>query len=412
MTRLQKTLLKMSEHRQAINTLLDAENRTDEQQADLEKRTGEIQGLEPELRASLAAEPPTGETLTAPMDTEDRERLEIRNRTGFRDYLIAALSGSPVSGAAAEFNASCHVSSGDHVPRELFDAPAREMRQRLEHRAVTPGPAIDAAAQPTVPFLFEASVLPTLLVEFPSVQSGVQQIPAISQAPPAGVVAKDADAASTAAAYTLVNRSPKRLAGAVEFRVEDLAVHSTLESDLSSALQESLSNQLDEQGFNGGGGTALSGLFHQATNVSASGTTDTFTLGLEAFASLVDGRYARGMNHLRGVIGSKTFAAYMALYHGGSGDMTLYEKLRGLMGSLEVSDRMPGVSSGAQKGIVTKNAGMQPIRIYTWDSLSLLRDPFTAAKAGKVTVTATQLVSDPFIPFGLNQAVEVNRDLS
>ena len=55
---------------------------------------------------------------------------------------------------------------------------------------------------------------------------------------------------------------------------------------------------------------------------------------------------------------------------------------------------------------------MQPIRIYTWDSLSLLRDPFSAAKAGKVTVTATQLVSDPFIPFGLNQAVEVNRDLT
>ena len=43
MTRLQKILLKMSEHRQALNTLLDAENRTDEQQADLEKRTGEIQ---------------------------------------------------------------------------------------------------------------------------------------------------------------------------------------------------------------------------------------------------------------------------------------------------------------------------------------------------------------------------------
>ena len=249
MTRLQKIQLKMSEYRQALNTLLDAENRTDEQQADLEKRTGEIRGMEPELRAAIAAEPPAGETLTAPMDTEDRERLEIRNRTGFRDYLIAALSGSPVSGAAAEFNASCHVSSGDHVPRELFDAPAREMRQRLEHRAVTPGPAIDAAAQPTIPFLFEASVLPTLLVEFPSVQSGVQQIPAITTAPPAGVVAKDADAASTAAAYTLVSRSPKRLAGAVEFRVEDLAVHSTLESDLSSALQESLSNQLDESRF-------------------------------------------------------------------------------------------------------------------------------------------------------------------
>ena len=57
MTRLQKIQLKMSECRQAINTLLDVENRTEEQQADLERRTGEIQQCEPELRAAIAAEP-------------------------------------------------------------------------------------------------------------------------------------------------------------------------------------------------------------------------------------------------------------------------------------------------------------------------------------------------------------------
>ena len=55
---------------------------------------------------------------------------------------------------------------------------------------------------------------------------------------------------------------------------------------------------------------------------------DTFPLGLAAFASLVDGRYSRGMGDLRGIVGSATFGAYMALYHGGSGDMTLFEKLR------------------------------------------------------------------------------------
>ena len=240
----------------------------------------------------------------------------------------------------------------------------------------------------------------------------MQQIPSLTTAPPASVVAEGGAALATAGAYTLASRSPKRLTGQIEFSVEDLAVHPALEDDLSMALQGSLSNQLDEQGFNGGGGTALSGLFHQATNVSATGTTDTFPLGLAAFSALVDGRYARNMNHLRGVIGSKTFAAYMALYHGGSGDMTLYEKLRGLMGSLEVSDRMPDVASGAQQGIVTRNAGMQPIRIYTWNSLQLIRDPYSGAGTGKVTVTAVQLVSDPFIPYGTNQVVEVNRDLS
>ena len=61
---------------------------------------------------------------------------------------------------------------------------------------------------------------------------------------------------------------------------------------------------------------------------------------------------------------------------------------------------------------MTKNASGQPIRIYTWDSLQLIRDPYSGAGSGKVTMTAIQLVSDPFIPHGVNQVIEVNRDLS
>ena len=182
-----------------------------------------------------------------------RERRAIRGRTGLRDYLTAACSGAPVSGAAAEFNASCNVAAGDHVPRELFEGPLRELRQASEHRAVTAGPVIDGAPQPTIPFLFEASVVSSLGLVYPAVEFGVQQIPSITTAPPASVVAKDGAALATAGAYSLVSRSPKRLTGAVEFRVEDLAVAPQLDSDLSMSLQDSLSNQLDEKAINGAG---------------------------------------------------------------------------------------------------------------------------------------------------------------
>ena len=387
---------------------------TDEIRSESTTLQTELVDVEIRESAALASEPDPDERIVSE-DSEDRERREVRGRTGFRDYLVAACGGAPVTGAAAEFNAACGVASGDHVPRELFDGPARELRQvrqAAEHRAVTPGPAIDAPAVSTIPYLFEQAVITTLGLDYPSVASGLQQIPSITTAPPSSVVAESGAAPATAAGYTLASRSPKRLTGQIEFSVEDLAVHPALESDLGMALQGSLSNKLDEEGFNGGGGTALSGLFHQATNVNATGVTDTFPLALAAFAKLVDGRYARGMGDLRGVIGSATFAGYMALYHGGSGDVTLFEKLRALMGSLVVSDRMPSVSSGAQKGMITRNAGGQPIRVYTWGSLQLIRDPYSGAGTGKVTVTAVQLVSDPFVPFGVNQAVEVNRDLS
>ena len=412
--------IRLSEIREKLNAIsgiADAEI-TDEIRAESDTLATEYRASEVKYRSAVIAEDETAAAVVngdTAEPAEVRERREVRNKTGLRDYLIAACSGAPVTGAAAEFNAACDVAAGDHVPVELFDGPAREMRQaaqRSEHRAITPGPAIDGPVMPTIPYLFEQAVVTTLGLDYPSVESGMPQIPSIGTAPPSSVVAKDGTALATAGAYTLASRSPKRLTGQIEFRVEDLAVHPALESDLSTALQGALSNQLDEQAFNGGGGDDLNGLFNQATNVAATGATDSFALALAAFAAQVDGRFARGMGDIRGVIGPATFAAYMALYHGGSGDMTVYEKIRSLVGSLVVSDRMPAVAAGAQKGLITRNAAGQPIRIYTWASIGLVRDPYSGAGTGKVTVTAVQLISDPFNPHGVNQVIEINRDLS
>ena len=408
MTKLQKIQMRQSEVREKVRGLLDVETRSEDQGRELTDLTAEATTLETELRAALATDD-TERTTVETVDAETRERRAIRGRTGLQDYLRAATVGAPVSGAAAEFSAACGVLAGDHVPLALFDTH----RQPVEVRAATPGPAIDAPAMPTVPYLFERSVIGALNVIFPAVASGIQQIPAITTAPPADTLIEGGAAPSTAAAYTLASRAPKRISGQIEFSVEDLAVHPALESDLSIALQGSLSNELDETAINGNNaGGDLNGLFQQATDVSADGTTDTFPLGLAGMAALVDGRYARSMGDIRAIIGPLTFAHYMGLYHGGSGDMTLLEKLRSLMGSVEVSDRMPALSGGAQKGLVTKNAAGQPIRIYTWDSLQMVRDPFTSAATGVVKVTAYQQVSDPFVPHGTNQIVEINRDLS
>ena len=123
---------------------------TDEIRSESDGLQGELKDVETRRAAALATEPdPEGRIVEVVEDSEYRERREIRKRTGLRDYLIAACSGSPVGGAAAELNASCGVLAGDHVPRELFDGPARELRQ-AEHRAVTPGPAVDAAPMASV----------------------------------------------------------------------------------------------------------------------------------------------------------------------------------------------------------------------------------------------------------------------
>ena len=62
----------MSEKRQRLNELLGiVETRSEEQQGELETLTGEIQKLEPEMRAAIAAEPdPVVETRVGDLDSE------------------------------------------------------------------------------------------------------------------------------------------------------------------------------------------------------------------------------------------------------------------------------------------------------------------------------------------------------
>ena len=407
LTILQKLLLRQSTVREGINSILgvDLSTRTAEQDNELTKLTTEAQKIEPEIRAAILAEPDPQETITKTGDSETRERLELRSKTGLADYLRAAAGGSAVSGAAAEYAASLGVPTVGHIPMEIF------ARSAPEERAITPAPAVKGALQPILPYLFERSAAASLGIAMPSVpagQAGQVQIAKVGTAPPADTLAKDGTAPATAAAVSLVNQSPVRIAGSFEVRVEDLAVMPTLEAALSEAMQGSLSNELDEQTFNGAAGE-LNGLLTQSTDVAAASSVETFATGIARFAALVDGRHAYDLGDLRAVIGSKTFALYAGIL---SGDVSLFDYLSMHLGSIRVSDRVPAVASSAQKGIVVLSASSTPPKIHVWDAMQIVRDPYSGAGVGKVTLTATALVSPLFIPHGTSQAIEVHPKLS
>ena len=406
LTILQKLQIRQSECREAINALLsvDLATRTTAQDDELTKLTTEAQKLEPEIRSAILASPDQEETITKTGDPESRERAELRSKTGLADYLRAAAGGSAVSGAAAEYAASLGVPTVGHVPMAIFarSAPA------VEERAITPGPAVKGALQPILPYLFERSAAASLGIAMPSVPSGQVQIAKVGTATPSDTLAPDGTAPATAAAVSLVNQSPVRIAGSFEVRVEDLAVMPTLEAALSEAMQGSLSNELDEQTFNGAAGE-LNGLLTQSTDVAAAGSVETFATGIARFAALVDGRHAYDLGDLRAVIGSKTFALYAGIL---SGDVSLFDYLSMHLGSIRVSDRVPAVASSAQKGIVVLSASSTPPKIHVWDAMQIVRDPYSGAGVGKVTLTATALVSPLFIPHGTSQAIEVHPKLS
>ena len=384
---------------------------TPDEKTEFETLPTEMRAKEVEFRAAVIAEDKAtveaaSELEHAGGDPEVRERLELRAKTGIAEFLKAAAGGTSVTGAAAEFAASLGCPTSGHLPMSLFPA------HRVETRAITPGPNIDGPARPIVPFVFERSAAASLGIEMPSVGAGMVQIPRITTAPPADTLAKDGAAPSTAAAVTLDSQTPVRIAGQFEIRIEDLAIYPPLEAALGQSMQGSLSSELDEQTFNGASGE-LNGLFVQATNVNAAGSVETYPSGIQRYAALVDGSHAYTLADVRAIIGSKTFALYAGLFaNSGKGETSLFDYLVMHLGSIRVSDRVPGVSSSAQKGIAVLTASAESPKIHVWDALQIVRDPYSGAGAGKVTITATALVSPLFIPHGTSQVKEIHPKLS
>ena len=406
MTLTQRLSIKASEQRSRLGELGALEELTPELRTELDTLTAAHTDTEAQLRASIAADDaatPLGDPV---FDSEVRERLELRAKTGIGDFLRAAVGGASVTGAAAEYAEACGVPTVGHLPMAIFDRPA----PAVETRAITPAPAVKGTLQPTVPYVFERSAAASLGIVMPTVPMGQVQIPKITTAPPADTLAKDGAAPKTAAAVTLENQAPVRIAGQFEVRVEDLAVMPTLESALSESMQGSMSNELDESTFNGASGE-LNGLFTQATNVNAATAVETFATGIARFAALVDGRHAYDLSDVRAVIGSETFGRYAGEFSG-NGAVSLFDYLRNFLGSIRVSDRVPAKSGTAQKGIVVLSASAEMPKIHVWDAMQIVRDPYSGAGAGKVTITATALVSPLYIPHGTSQVKEVNPKIS
>ena len=417
MTTKQKIQLRQSELRQKLNELLGVEDRTVAQTAELGTLTTEAQSLEVEYRAAVIAEPPADDdgTRTSPTgDPEERERAEIRSKSRLTNFVSAAANGESFSGAESEY-ASAMGCRGNHMPIDMLMPESRE--RQPEERAVTPGVTAPGATAAIARVLFGRTAASALGVRFPAVESGQANYPVLTTAPTASVKAKDADAPATAGAFRLDTRAPRRVTGQFSVRVEDLAVLPGMEESLRDAINDAVGAEVDAQVFNGSASDfatdgEIRGLFAQATDVAAASAKETFASGVARFAGLVDGQYANSMSDLRAIIGVDTFATYASLFQS-NGDVSLYDYLGGKLAGIRVSKRMPAKASNAQKGVVARTAGAQPIRVPVWRGVQLIRDVYgDNAKKGQVTVTAYVLIGSPHLPYQTNTVVEIHPKLA
>ena len=410
----QTMTLRASVIREKLNELSGTETLTDDQRAEVDTLSTEYRSVESKRRAAIVAEDLEAESAKDESgeieDAETRERRELRGKSRVSDFVTAALTGRGVTGASGEYAAA--VGCAGLLPLDLLDSPeARE----VEMRAVTPGPSAETvtSTRPTVPYAFSRTDAAALGISMPMVASGEAHFPALTTAPPAGPKAKDAAADSTAAAFSLTKRTPGRITGQFLIRLEDLALMPSMEQDLRMGISGAMADNLDDQVIGGSGASPnLDGLLNQATDVAAAGAVETFATGVARFAALVDGKHANGWGDIRALIGTATFAKYAALFHGDSGEMSLYDYLMGKLGALRVSTRVPAVASKAQRGIALLTAQMQPVVVPVWRGVEMIVDPFTLAAKGQRVVTAVTLVGSPFIPHGIAQVVQFHPKIS
>ena len=394
----QKLALRLSELRQKLNELSAKDELTEAEQDEMRSLSGAYPKLEERHRAAIISESTEeAAALDEDGDGEDRERRELRSRCKVGRYVSAALDGLPVQGSEAELSAAAGCPGS--VPLELFET----RREATEHRAVTPAPATtDENLAPIVPAIFDRSAAAWLGIEMPMVGTGDAGYPVLSTSVTGGAVAKSAQAVETAGAFTVTMAQPRRISGAFKFTVEDAARLSGMENALRQNIASVLSDELDKQAINGSGtgdGT-LNGLLNILTDPSApAANAETFARYVAAAASHVDGLFAVDLGGVRQLVGVQTYGHMAAAFRADEDSTTAEGWLMDRTGGVRTSRRIAAPASNIQQAIVRRAnpAGDRVAVMPVWQGLQLIRDPYTDARKGEITVTGLMLVGDVIV---------------
>ena len=386
MTAAQTIQIRLSECRQTLNSLLQVETRSDEQQTEMEALTKEVSAKEPELRAALAAEPDPNETHVEG-DAETRELAQLTERANVGDILSATFEKRQTSGEAAELQK--HHGIGSHqIPLEML----RTNRAVEERAAATvPGSIGDASQAEVVTPVFSSGDGAFMGIERPTVPVGDAAYPVLSTMPAVkGPFTDSTEAVQTDAAFVATNLSPERLQASFSYRRTDAARFAGLDASLRLALNGGLQEKLDQQAIEGTAGL-LTGTNLPNNNVS---TATTFALYLSGLLyGRVDGRYARTPGDVRMIVGQGTFTHAASTYKGNNSDESGVERLQAQSGGLMVSAHVPAVSANKQNALIRlgmeRGGAIQPL----WQGVSLIVDEFTRAAFGEVIVHAVLLAN-------------------
>lgn len=386
MTKLQKLQIKQSEIREKLAALSENDKRTDEQTAEMRSLTSDLTSLEPELRAAVVLQS-TDDSATEKLfanDGENRELLELRNRSNLGNIFAATIEHRVTDGAELELQQHFGLQS-NQIPLAL-----------LEKRAVTPAPAnVGVNQMEIIPAIFPQSCAAFLGISMDTVGVGEVVYPVLVSSAVVGVPAKGAiptgtgidSEGSTTGGFSAEILSPASLRASFFYNREDRASFANMAEALRMNLSDALADKLDQQILNGDEGL-FNGTVLDNHNVSAQTTYALYRSQL-AYAR-VDGQYASTTGDLRMVMGSGTYAHAAAQYRGNNDNMDALMSLTSATGGVKVSTHVPAVASSKQNVVIALGMARHYVAAI-WEGVTLVPDEITKASSGQIVITANML---------------------
>ena len=393
--RLRELRARQSTERGRMAELGMAESLDDETRAELDRIEAGTADVERQIRAATVAvdAEQDGErrAVSPDDDAEARELRELRERVGMGEYVAAAAEQRAATGAAKEFNAALGI-SGNRFPLELL-APAEE-------RAVT---GVDTTTMPTrwIDRLFADTAAQMVGVTMDTVPAGVSSHPVTATGPSAAQRGKTEAAVDSPWTISVVEMKPKRNAVRLVFSLEDTARIPGLESALTRDLRYALMEGIDRAVFLGDAGA--SGTDSDITGLSTAAITETLVTQankvmpaatLEAFTAQIDGIHANSLSDLRVVssVGAwRLWANTVANSTAENQTVAAFLREAGLswMARGQIDDN---TADGDFAAFIGRAKGIEGAAVMAlWSSAELIRDPYSAAASGEISLTLSYL---------------------
>ena len=388
MTPKQKIELRMSEVRQKLNGFAAAETLTESEQAESDALAKEFGQLETRLRAAIVAEPAADPPADPP--AVDPQKTELRARVEVRDYLLEAMTGRTATGAAAELRAEVLGAEAREglLPWEAL-LPTREVRAD----AATVGPTdVGVNQQAIIPRVFADGVTQFLGVTMPTVGVGEAVYTVITGGATAQMRAVGAEKDAEVATFEAFTLGPVRLTARYLLRVEDLNRLRGMEDALRADLRGAISDAMDNQVLNGSGAAPqVNGILNEVAAVgNAPNLVVTFSDMVQNAAAAVDGKYAGRLGEVRMLVGPATYRVAASLFLN-NGDMALSDYLQRNSAGFRAGYHVPVPSSDIQSAVTFATRGEGSAVAPVWEGLELIRDPYSGAETGEVSITAVAL---------------------